>query len=120
MAQLLCFDALREMAESDPKGFEQYREAICNDFIDSIPAAHQQRLRAVQFRVNRVIYRAKTPMAGLIKVSGMMHDSLNQLSTRLLELNDAPFQQLRPQPQVNLADVVDLRAWQLERNLKQH
>jgi len=120
MAQLLCFDELKEMAERDPEGFENYRKLMCNQFIDSIPAPHRPRLRAVQFRVNTVIHRAKTPLAGLLKVSGMMHDSLQTLSVHLHDLHEFPYTDLRPRSESPLADVVDLSVWRHRRQRRTH
>lgn len=90
MGQLPAFDQLKEFAERDPEGFEALRESYCEAFIASIPPANRGRLRAVQFRVNRVIHAAPNPLAGLIQVSGMMHDSLAHLRWQIQDLAAGP------------------------------
>jgi len=115
MAPLPDFDELKEMAERDPEEFENYRMSMCEAFIDSIPVPHRQRLRAVQFRVNTVIHRAKTPMAGLLKVSGMMHDSLYSLSEHLIELNELPLGAPLVPTRHELDNVVEIGSWVAKR-----
>ncbi len=87
MTQLPCFEELKELAIQDPEAFERLRQKSCHSYINSIPAHHRQRLRAVQFRVDQEIRKARTPMAGLVKVSGMMHDSFYLMAEKLEELS---------------------------------
>ncbi|WP_210396822.1 DUF3135 domain-containing protein [Motiliproteus sediminis] len=117
MGQLPCFDDLKKLAETDPQAFDAYRKTLCHEFIDSIPKGHRQRLRAVQFRVDNVIHRAKTPMAGLIKVSEMMHDSLYSLSTKLYELSETPG---APELNHTQAPVIDMRRWAANRRSRKN
>ncbi|WP_207061983.1 DUF3135 domain-containing protein [Motiliproteus sp. SC1-56] len=116
MGELPGFDELKELARTDPQAFDRLRQTVCEEFINSIPAAHQRRLKGVQFRVNHEIRRAKTPLAGLIKVSGMMHDSLHELSDHLQELKRCttlPLARQAPRPATvtAVAEVVSLEQW---------
>lgn len=87
MAPLPEFEQLVALAKRDPEAFERFRQATCQQFIATTPHNHRHRLAAVQNRVEMALSRAKTPLAGLIKVSGMMHDSLYQLSSKWLEFD---------------------------------
>lgn len=116
MGDLPCFDELKALAEADPKAFDRFRQNVCEEFINSIPRSHQRRLHGMQFRINHEIRRAKTPLAGVIKVSSMMHDSLYELSEHLHELKEyalAPADQWpEPTPPRPPAEVVYLEQWQ--------
>ncbi len=96
MGQLPEFDTLKQLAESDPKAFDELRQAYCQEFIGSVPCRHKQRMQAIQHRVDTVITRSKTPMAGLIKVSCMMHDSLSRLASQLNSFQDYTLYGSRP------------------------
>ncbi len=87
MGDIPKFETLIELAQRDPEALEKFRQMACQQFIATTPCTHHQRLAAVQNRVEWEIRRAKSPMAGLIKVSGMMHDSLYQLSSKWIEFN---------------------------------
>ncbi len=107
MGQLPEFDTLKQLAESDPKAFNALRQAYCQALICSVPCRHKHRMQAIQHRIDTVITRAKTPMAGLITVSCMMHDSLARLASQLSRFQDHPLCDLPP-PQQKSADVIDL------------
>lgn len=83
MEQLPAFDELVALADTDPEAFDILRQRACQQYIQTTPRAHRHKLRAVQHRVEVTLQRAKNPIAGVIKLSAMMHDSLYQLSTKL-------------------------------------
>ncbi|RDE22779.1 DUF3135 domain-containing protein [Motiliproteus coralliicola] len=87
MEQLPKFDDLMALADADPEAFDNLRQRACQQYIQTVPRAHRHKLRAVQHRVEVTLQRAKSPMAGVIQLSGMMHDSLHQLSTKLDLIN---------------------------------
>ncbi len=87
MGQLPAFDDLVALADKDPEAFERFRQQTCQQFIETIPNKHQHRLKAVQNRVEMELNHAKTPMAGLLRVSSMMHDSFYRLTTKLVQVN---------------------------------
>lgn len=116
MGELPCFDKLKTLAAEDPVAFDRFRQDMCQDFINSIPPAHRPRMQAIQFRVDHAIRRAKTPLAGLILVSGMMHDSLRQLSWRLEDLKEFALDPTREAPPAPpLAEIVYLDQWRRRR-----
>ena len=113
MAELPAFEQLMEMADKDPQAFDEFRRSTCQAFIDNTPHQHHHRLRAVQHRVDIEIHRAKTPMAGLLRVSGMMHDSLHRLSSKLVEFRRLTYSgtAFDVPSCTNKAEVIDLREY---------
>lgn len=79
------FDQLRELAQKDPEALERLRRELCDQLICSAPEAYRRKLRGLQFRVDMERRRAKSPMAACIAISGMMHDSFDQLRQALNE-----------------------------------
>jgi hypothetical protein len=113
MEPLLEFEKLVALARQDPDAFENYRRSMCQQFIATVPSDHQHRLAAVQHRVEMALRRAKTPLAGLLKISSMMHDSLYQLSSKCTALNSLTLgsaHNLPRQPPTH-ADIISLSAW---------
>lgn len=113
MGQLPDFEDLVILAKQDPQAFESFRQSACRQFIATAPSDHQHRLAAVQNRVEMELRRAKTPLAGLLKISCMMHDSLYQLSSKWIEFNrvtQRPSGSISRQPAVHAA-VISLSEW---------
>lgn len=121
MHQLPDFDELVELANKDPQALEAFRQASCQAFIDSTPSKHHQRLQTLQFRLEREIRTAKTPLAGLLKLSNMMHDSFHELTETILALKYSAFYPSSPSQtaltksqagdSANRASVIDLQQW---------
>ena len=111
MNQLPCFETLKELADQDPEAFEEFRQQSCLDYIETIPTPHQKRLRAVQFRVDYEIRNAKTPMAGLVKVSAMMHDSFYRMSRKLSQFTNLVSDPDYNPPTDKPANIVDISEW---------
>ena len=115
MAPLPEFEQLVTLAERDPEAFEKMRQTACQQFIATVPKAHRQRLTAVQHRVEMEIRRAKTPLAGLLKVSCMMHDSLYELTSKWIEFNrfaHRPFNPTQTQPS-SRAEIINFQDWKV-------
>ncbi|MEH6471278.1 MAG: DUF3135 domain-containing protein [Halopseudomonas sp.] len=108
MGQLPKFEELVALADRDPEAFESFRQTACQQFIATTPNTHRRRLAAIQNRVEMELKRAKTPMAGLLRVSGMMHDCLYQLSNKLIEFNHPGSIARSPTPR---AEVINLLEW---------
>ena len=73
------FKVLSVLAQNDPAGFEAERKKILEESICKAPEARRQRLRCLQWRIDRVRDRAKTPLAACIAISEMMWDSFYEL-----------------------------------------
>jgi hypothetical protein len=70
------FDEWKTLAISDPDAFERRRQAVIDDFLNSVPESRQRRLRGLQFRIDMERRRARNPLGACIKISAMMWDSL--------------------------------------------
>ena len=70
------FDEWLELAQRDPEGFEQRRQAVIENYLSTVPLSKQRRLRGLQFRIDMERRRAHTAMGACIKLSSMMWDAL--------------------------------------------
>lgn len=70
------FDLWAELAERDPAAFEQQRAELIEELLQAAPAERQQRLRGLQWRIDRTREQASNPLAACIRISQMMWDSL--------------------------------------------
>jgi hypothetical protein len=70
------FDEWSRLAKADPSAFEARRLALIEEFLCQFPQPDQQRLRGLQFRIDMVRRRSRTPMGACLKISSMMWESL--------------------------------------------
>ncbi|HET8706584.1 MAG TPA: DUF3135 domain-containing protein, partial [Pseudomonadales bacterium] len=80
---LPSFDELMNLAKNDPEGLEALRTRLVEDLITSAPTEYQRRLRGLQFQIDMERRRAHSPMAACIRISNMMHESLDRLREAL-------------------------------------
>ena len=79
-------DTWIQLAESDPEKFEAMRAEAIERVIASSSKAHRERLRCLQWRIDKLRERSATPMAATIAISRLMWDSFYQLHDRYQEL----------------------------------
>lgn len=70
------FEYWAQLWERDPRAFETERARLMETFIASAPEKKRQRLSAIQWRVDMVRKKSKTPMAASLRVQKMMWESL--------------------------------------------
>lgn len=75
------FDFWLQLAQSDPERFESLRSETLERHIQRAADSQQNRLRCLQWRIDRIRDRAKTPMAACISISDMMWDTFNHLAS---------------------------------------
>jgi len=95
------FDDWSRLAKEDPSAFEARRLALIEEFLRQFPQPDQQRLRGLQFRIDMVRRRARTPMGACLKISSMMWESLlgsHGLKNALDTLLDSPAQPVPATP----------------------
>lgn len=80
------FEKWAELAVNDPAGFEQMRQATIKAFLDSVSDERRLQLQRLQWRVDRVRERCKTPMAATIAISEMMWDAFYDLHDHYQDL----------------------------------
>ena len=86
MLDKLDFDHWLELAKSDPDGFEALRTKPINEAIERFAQTRQGHLRRIQWRVDKVRERSRTPMAACIAISNMMWDSFHHLNLTYKQL----------------------------------
>jgi len=74
------FDKWSELSKTDPAAFEALRQKTVEEFIGSVAENKQQRLRCLQWKVDKVREHQKTPLAACVAISDMMWDSLERLN----------------------------------------
>ena len=75
-AKQMDFDKWLNLAMNDPEGFESARTAAIQGFLESIPSHSRQRLTGLQWRIDMIRQRSKTPMAACQAIYSMMWDQL--------------------------------------------
>jgi len=73
------FDEWSELSQKDPEAFEELRQKTIDEFIDGVAVEKQQRLRCLQWKIDRVREQNTTPLAACVAISDMMWDSLERL-----------------------------------------
>ncbi len=71
----LDFDYLTKLAQSNPSEFERLRLSAIENYIATLPAERQQRMRRLQWRIDQE-RRNHTPMGACLMLSKMMWDHL--------------------------------------------
>ena len=72
----LDFNAWKDLASRDPAAFEERRNETVQALIERVPQERRARMWCLQWRIDQVRKRARTPMVSCLSVYGMMWDSL--------------------------------------------
>jgi len=87
-ASRIDFDHWSQLARTDPESFERQRSALLDACIARAPQSHQERLRRLQWRIDRI---RETSMAACVRISDLMWRTFNQLGEVYQQLgNDQP------------------------------
>ena len=70
------FDEWKTLAVKDPDGFESCRQQAVNSLIGRLEGGKQQRLRALQWRIDQVRRMSPAPISACYRMYGMMWDSV--------------------------------------------
>ena len=79
-------EILMQLALDDPGAFEELRSAMIEDCIARAPQKTQFRLRQLQFRVDGIRRRSRSPLGALLKIQSLMWDSYFELYQELQEV----------------------------------
>ena len=63
---------LIDLAKNDPQAFETERKAALDNFFGSVEKDSAERLRRVQWRIERERERSANPMSACVKLNSMM------------------------------------------------
>ena len=103
MSEQIDFDTWQALARSNPQAFEAKRRALVDDVIKRVPEPRQQRLRCLQWRIEKVCASAANPISASLQLSHMMWESVNRQQSiicRLFEDADPAEMDSGPQAQV--------------------
>jgi len=89
------FETLSGLAQTDPGSFETLRQQTIDRAIERAPEECRQRLRRLQWRIDRVRETSRTPLAACILISDMMWNSFNDLN-RIYQRLSEPAGQGKP------------------------
>jgi hypothetical protein len=70
------FNAWADLARKDPQAFELERKLLIERAIMRAPAAKQQRLRCLQWKLDQVRKLASTPMAACLQINRLLWESI--------------------------------------------
>jgi hypothetical protein len=70
------FDYWRRLASDDPGSFEVERSRVVEAVIAGAAPELRQRMRGLQWRIDRLRERSPNPMAACLRLNGMMMDSV--------------------------------------------
>jgi hypothetical protein len=87
------FDAWARLAREDPQAFEQQRNELLERAILDAPERLRQRLRGLQWKLDRIRTTSATPLAASIRMQQLLWDSVtgpNGLLTRLRSIENTP------------------------------
>ena len=87
---LPCNKELAQLARDNPQAFEALRSRLIAETIERAPERLQLRLRQLQFRIDGIRRRARTPLGALIEMQSMMWDSFLRLDDALHQFSARP------------------------------
>jgi hypothetical protein len=83
------FDMMMDLAKNSPEEFEDLRQGLINDYIQSLPKERQHRMECLQWRIERARDQAKTPLGSCMAITEMMWESFEQLNTLFMEMKNS-------------------------------
>ena len=78
MSEQIDFDTWQALARNNPQAFEAKRRALVDDVIKRVPEPRQQRLRCLQWRIEKVCASASNPISASLRLSRMMWESVER------------------------------------------
>ena len=74
---------LSRLAQDDPHAFEALCTSLIERCIDNAPDRIQPRLRQLQFRVDGIRRRSRSPLGALLKIQALMWESFLHMDQEL-------------------------------------
>ena len=96
------FDHWSQLAKDDPERFESLRLETIEFHINKATEANQDRLRCLQWRIDRIRENAKNPMDACISISNLMWDNLDRLVISYQHLKQLNEGQYNPLPSATI------------------
>ena len=86
-ATLPSHDELSRLARDDPQSFETLRLELIANAIDDAPEPIQVYLRQIQFRLDGIRHRSRSPLGAAVKIQALMWESFLVMNELLQEFS---------------------------------
>ncbi|VAW94931.1 hypothetical protein MNBD_GAMMA22-1700 [hydrothermal vent metagenome] len=73
------FDKWVELAQINPKAFEELRTQVLEIALSKIDKRRRHKFECLQWRIDQIRQTSKTPLSGCIKISQLMWSSFDEL-----------------------------------------
>jgi hypothetical protein len=70
------FDAWVKLARQDPQAFEEKRKRIIEEAIQGAPAHKQQRLRCLQWKLDKIRETSRTPLIACLHINRLLWENV--------------------------------------------
>ena len=81
------FDQWVALAQKDPDAFEQCRAHLISIALNRITATRRHKFECLQWRIDAIRHKTKTPLFACIKISQLMWSSFDELQRSYNTLN---------------------------------
>jgi hypothetical protein len=105
----LAFDGWASLAREDPQAFEQQRLHVLEQAILEAPERLQQRLRCLQWKLDRIRETAATPLAASIRMQQLLWDNVTGPRGLLASLQGGENPGSSEKPPAISAKILDFR-----------
>ena len=119
-ATLPSHDALSRLARSDPQAFETLRLELIANTIDDAPEPVRLHLRQIQFRLDGIRHRSRSPLAATVKIQALMWESFLVMNEQLQALSSKPRRRSLSKPVNTATDAAPPCAQIIEITAGQH
>ena len=90
------FDEWAALALSDPQAFEVQRQEVIDRAIRAAPAARQEKLRRIQWKLDQIRRTSRTPMAACLRMNRLLWESVSGDNGLLARLQQPALVRQRP------------------------
>lgn len=101
---LPSFDELMALAESDPAAFDEFKQEMCEEMIQSASAPMQERLWAQQSHIDRVLSQCKNPNHANVAL-------MRELVSQMVKFKDALDSDVSEFDNKPKAEVIPFDSW---------
>lgn len=102
------FDAWVELARQDPHAFEEKRKHIIEAAIQGAPEQKQQRLRCLQWKLDKIRETSRTPMMACLQINRLLWENVTGEHGLLNSLQQLQSNQTGSQGQRKKAKIIPL------------
>jgi len=81
------FEQWAELAQKDPDAFEKCRAQLLAIALNRIPTTRRHKFECLQWRIDSIRYKTKTPLFACMKISQLMWSSFDELQRTCNRVN---------------------------------